>query len=72
MLASLGAREGFEVCFGGLWSGEADEDEAEQRGDEGGEDGVAVGEDGREVRVNECGVPKDGYECTGEDASHGG
>ena len=47
------AGEGAEVGLGGGWGEEADDDEAEKAGDEGGEDGVAVGEGGGEVVVDE-------------------
>ena len=37
--------EGAEVGFGGGWGKQADRDEADEAGQKGGEDGVAVGDD---------------------------
>jgi len=38
--------EGAEMGFGWGWGEQRDDDEAEQRGEQRGEDGVAVGDDG--------------------------
>ncbi len=56
----------------GWWGGDkADHEEAEQRGDEGREDGVAVADDGRKGVVDEGSIPEEGDDGAGGNAGNG-
>src|SRR5579871_2067483 len=69
-MCELALRKRLEMFERGGWGEEADDDEAEERGDQRREDGVALANDRWEVWG--YGVPGDGDDCTYGNAGYGG